>query len=118
MNLHQPRPETPLEEEGLFEMANLYPRHTGLPMTVWVSPRGHARHDARVKVCRTHGDRMNIDDTAVVSVRPSPTLIDGPLAGPDLRAVQGWIALNAAALVEYWDGQLDTVDLVQALKRV
>lgn len=26
--------------EAPYEMANLYPRDTGLPMTVWVSPRG------------------------------------------------------------------------------
>ena len=36
------------EQEGtgdLFEMANLYPSETGLPMTVWVSPRCNAGHD-------------------------------------------------------------------------
>ncbi len=40
----------PVEQEtdDLFEMANLYPRETGLPMTVWVSPRGNARHDVRM----------------------------------------------------------------------
>jgi hypothetical protein len=27
------------EPEDLFEMPNLYPSTTGLPMTVWVSPR-------------------------------------------------------------------------------
>ncbi len=30
------------EPEDLFEMANLYPSTTGLPMTAWVSPRGNA----------------------------------------------------------------------------
>jgi len=28
------------QADELFEMANLFPRTTGLPMTVWVSPRG------------------------------------------------------------------------------
>ena len=36
--------------EDLFEMANLYPATTGLPMTIWVSPQGNARHDVRVEV--------------------------------------------------------------------
>ena len=31
--------DVPGEPEDLFEMANLYPSTTGLPMTVWVSPR-------------------------------------------------------------------------------
>ncbi len=43
-------PDEAEEPDGdeLFEMANLYPDTTGLPMTVWVSPRGNARHDIRV----------------------------------------------------------------------
>jgi len=54
------------ESDELFEMANLFPRTTGLAMTVWVSPRGSARHDVRVKVNTTHGNQMNIANTAVV----------------------------------------------------
>ena len=53
----------------LFELANLFPRETGLPMTVWASPRGRARHDARIKVCRTRGDKMDPSNTAVVAIR-------------------------------------------------
>lgn len=118
MNVHNPPPGTPLEEVDLFEMANLYPRDTGLPMTIWVSPRGRARHDARVKVCRSHGERMNADDTATVSVRPTPELIDGSLANADLKAVQAWINANEDGLIGYWDGHLSTVEFVQALKKV
>jgi hypothetical protein len=60
------------ETEDLFEMANLYANTTGLPMTVWISPRGNARHDVRVKVNMTHGNQMSIANTAVVGVRPTP----------------------------------------------
>jgi len=59
------------ETEDLFEMANLYPGTTGLPMTIWVGPRGRARHDVRIKV--------------------NP-------------------------LVDYWNGQIDTAGLIQALR--
>jgi hypothetical protein len=37
-----------------FLMANLFPADTGLPMVVWVSERGQARHDVRVRVNQTH----------------------------------------------------------------
>jgi hypothetical protein len=57
--------------DELFEMANLVSRTTGLPMTVWVSPRGNARHDIRVKVNMTHGDQKNIANTAIVGVHPT-----------------------------------------------
>src|SRR5208282_1587947 len=99
----------PAETDDLFEMANLFPRTTGLPMTVWVSPRGNARHDVRVKVHMTHGNQMNPANTAVVGVRPSPHAIAGRLSPDDQQAVFEWTSLNADALVAYWEGQIDTI---------
>lgn len=104
------------ETDELFEMANLYPRTTGLPMTVWVSPRGNARHDVRVKVNMTQGNQMTIDNTAVVAVRPAPHVIAGRLSAADEQAVFNWITLNAAAIIAYWDADIDTVQLAQVLK--
>ena len=108
-------PATPDGDE-LFEMANLFPRTTGLPMTVWVSPRGNARHDVRVKVHMTHGNQMNPANTAVVAVRPAPRVIAGQLSPDDRAAVFQWILLNSDALVAYWEGQIDTIQLGHALK--
>jgi hypothetical protein len=108
--------EVEAESDELFEMANLFPRTTGLAMTVWVSPRGNARHDIRVKVNMTHGDQMNIANTAVVGVRAAPHIIAGP--PDDQRAVFEWVSLNTAALVSYWEGRIDTIELGQLLKRI
>jgi hypothetical protein len=104
------------EAEDLFEMANLYPDTTGLPMTVWVSPRGNARHDVRVKVNMTHGNQMNVADTAVVAVRPAPRVLAGQLTPQDAQAVAAWITLNADTLIAYREGRIDTAKMVQALK--
>ena len=106
------------EEDAPFDMANLYPRDTGLPMTIWVSPKGRARHDVRIKVCTTPGDRMDPTNTAVVAVRPSPRLINGELARADVEIVARWIEANSAALVGYWDGRLSTVEFVLQLQKV
>ena len=108
--------EAETETEDLFEMANLFPVTTGLPMTVWVSPRGNARHDVRVKVNMTHGNQMNPANTAVVALRPSPRIIAGRLSPDDERAVFQWVSLNETALVSYWDGQIDTIQLGHLLK--
>lgn len=105
-----------LETDELFEMANLYPRTTGLPMTVWVGPRGNARHDVRIKVNMTHGNQMNIDNTAVVGVRPAPHLMAGRLSSDDERLVFEWIRINGTAIVAYWDGNIDTAELIQTLR--
>ena len=110
--------EAEVEGDELFEMANLFPRTTGLAMTVWVGPRGNARHDVRVKVNMTHGDQMNIANTAVVGVRPTPHAIAGHLSPDDRQAVFEWVLLNTAALVAYWEGRIDTIELGQLLKRL
>lgn len=103
------------ETEDLFEMANLYPDTTGLPMTVWVSLRGSARHDIRVKVNMAHGNQMNIANTAIVGLRPTPHIVAGQLSTADAQSVFQWVALNVDALVAYWDGRIDTARMIHAL---
>jgi hypothetical protein len=110
--------EAEAESDELFEMANLFPRTTGLAMTVWVSPRGNARHDVRVKVNMTHGDQMNIAKTAVVGIRPTPHVIAGHLSPDDRQAVFEWVSLNTTALIAYWEGRVDTIELGQLLQRI
>jgi hypothetical protein len=94
------------------------PATTGLPMTVWVSPRGNASHDVRVKVNMTHGNQMNVANTAVVAVRPQPRVVTGRLLSTDEQAVFAWVTLNEAALVDYGDGRVDTAGLVGRLRRI
>jgi hypothetical protein len=106
------------DEEPPFEMANLYPRDTGLRMTVWVSPRGNARHDVRIKVCTTPGDRMDATNTAVVALRPRPRVVQGELVADDFAAVARWIASNEPALIGYWNGDLSTVELARRLRKI
>jgi hypothetical protein len=102
--------------DELYEMVNIYPADSGLPMTVWAGPRGKARHDVRVKVNRSHGNRMTISNTAVVALRPAPHLVTGRLSSADLQAVSDWLRLNEAALVAHWDGQISGVELGRRLQ--
>jgi hypothetical protein len=105
------------EVDDLYEMANLFPRTTGLPMTVWVSPRGRATHDARVKVSLTPG-RIDIGQTAVVGIRPSPRLIEENLASADLELVSQWIRANEEASIDFWNETIDSVELGTRLRKI
>jgi hypothetical protein len=103
-------------EDELFEMANLSPTSTGLPMVVWISERGRARHDARVKVSLVHGRRAHLDETASVSVRPTVEVVAGPPLDPrDLAAVRRWIELNRDAILAYWAGEIFTDEVIARL---
>ena len=76
------------------------------PVCRWWSgfpQRGRSRHDVRVKVSLVHGRRMNVDQTASVSVRPAVAVVAGPpLARDDLEAVTRWIDLNRETIIDYW----------------
>ena len=106
-----------LDDDTLFEMANLFPADTGLPMVIWASERGHARHDVRIKVNQSHGTRMLPGNLATVAVRP-PRLVAGRLPAADLQLVSRWIGLNEAALVDYWEYRISTVELVSRLQKL
>jgi hypothetical protein len=105
-------------DTDFFLMANLRPKTTGLPMVVWVSERGNARHDVRVKVALQHGDRIDPSHTAVFGVRPTPGLIFGYLSAAEEHVVSDWIKLNEAAILDYWNGVIDTSELLGRLQRV
>lgn len=101
-----------------WEMVNLWPEDTGLPMTVHAQPRGGARHDVRLKVHRGHGRRMSAGNTAVIGVRPVPHLVENGLKPKDQVLVYQWAALNEAALVDYWEGRIGTTELIARLQKL
>jgi hypothetical protein len=105
------------EQDDLYAMASLFPRTTGLPMTVWVSPRGRARHAARIKVSLSP-DRMDIGHTAVVGIRSSPRLIQGTLVPADLDLVSQWIRVNEDVLMDFWNETIDSTELASRLKKI
>lgn len=105
-------------EDDPYTMANLRPAFTGLPMVVWVSERGNAQHDVRVKVCRVHGDIIQVNNTASVAMRPTPHVAAGNLTPADLQVVSRWINLNTDPIVAYWEGIIDTAELLQRLQKI
>ncbi|HEY8874477.1 MAG TPA: hypothetical protein VIM52_15695 [Stellaceae bacterium] len=105
------------EGQALFEMANLRPERTGLPFVVFVSQKGGARHDVRVKVA--HGAKVRPSDMVTVAIRPSVRVIRGKLDPSDLTQLSRWIDLNQEVLIKYWEGVIEyTEDALTALRPV
>lgn len=106
-----------LELEDFYLMSNLPNRMTGLPFVVWISPRGNARHDVRVKV--SPGPRAKPGEFATVTVRPRVKVIGGRMSAEHLALLSRWIDLNREALVEFWDGDLEyTPDVLARLRPI
>lgn len=118
-SLPRPIKAAPVEEEregqALFDMANLRPERTGLPFIVFISQKGGARHDVRVKIA--HGAKVRPSEMVTVAVRPNVRVIRGALDPGDLARLAKWIELNRDVLVDYWNGNIEyTEDALGALK--
>ena len=107
----------PAPTEAIFEWANLFPRHTGLSVTVWVGPRGGARHAAGIKVCTEPGDRMRIGDAASMLIAEPPKLVRGKLTRAEAPRLIALFALGGLQGFVGWfmvaSGFQDRVDVSQ-----
>jgi hypothetical protein len=104
-------PPVPLEtEDDFFFMSNLPPSFTGLPFLVWISQRGFARHDIRVKVTRSH--KVKPGEFITVSVRPTVKVLRGELRPAELKLLCKWIKLNQETLIKFWEGDIETTPAV------
>ena len=105
------------EGQATYEMANLQPERTGLPLVVFISQKGGARHDVRVKVARA--PRVRPSEMVTVALRPSVRVVRGRLDPQDLALLRQWIDINEQILIDYWNGVIGyTEDALNALRPI
>ena len=103
--------------QATFDMANLRPERTGLPFVVFISQKGGARHDVRIKLARTA--KVRPSEMLTVAVRPNPRLIRGRIVRGEFDLVNRWIELNHDVLIDYWDDIIEyTEDAISAIKPI
>ena len=114
----KPRHSDPEPEgQATYEMANLRPERTGLPFVVFITQKGAARHDFRVKVARAPSVRCS--EMVTVALRPSVRMVRGRLDPNDLGLLRQWIDLNEQLLIDYWNGVIGyTEDALSALRPI
>lgn len=101
------------QDEDLYLMANVHPKRSGLPFSVYISEK-QGKHDVRVKVA---GGPKALPFVAAVSVRPDIRVVDGSLSNSDLDLVCRWVELNRDVIIGYWERTIeDTADALAALK--
>jgi hypothetical protein len=85
---------------------------------VWISPRGNAQHDVRVKV--SSGPKAIPSEMISVAIRPNVHVVEGgEMTGSDLALLKKWVELNRAVLIAYWDGNIEsTKDAIAAIRPI
>lgn len=105
----------------LFEMANLFPATTGLPVTIWVSSEGsNGRQFPQgpgIKVGNSP-ESIDIGVSVSVSIAMKPVIHDGRLPKVVYDAVKKFIRKNMECLLDYWYGKIDTKQLLERIKKV
>jgi hypothetical protein len=103
--------------QASFDMANLRPERTGLPFVVFISQKGGARHDVRIKLARA--PRVRPSDMITIALRPTPRLIRGRMSAREFDLVRQWLQLNRDVLVDYWNGAIEyTEDVLDAIRPI
>lgn len=102
---------------NLYEMANLDSETTGLPMYIFCSPKGNAKHECRIKVCNTNG-KMNEDDTFSIDVHSFEIHGECRLNIDDLERVKWWIHYNKFPLLDYWKNRINTKTFLNSVKNI
>jgi hypothetical protein len=106
------------EQELLAEMVTYRSNVTGVSHTIFISPKGNTRHAARVKVAINPPDSIDPrSETASIGISDG-VVHEGQVPPALLSAVQQFIELNRATLLDYWNYDIDTDQLRQHLKSI
>jgi hypothetical protein len=101
------------------EMVNKTTKWTGIHNTIFVSPKGQVRHDARIKVAidppvtySPHGK------TCSVSVETGDYVIGERMDSKLARQVKRFVELNRETLLDFWHYRIGNDELDQRLRRI
>lgn len=102
-----------MDYDVIEEMVSYRKNVTGIGNTIFISPRGNARHGPRVKIAIDPPDSLDPRGTTV-SMAFDGTII-GDLDSQLVRQVQQFIEMNRGVLLDYWHYRIDTDQLRQRL---
>jgi hypothetical protein len=100
------------EKELVEEMVSYRKDVTGIDHTVFISPKGHTRHGARIKLAIDPPDSVDPrGKTASIAVNDAKLVAGENVPPALLDQVRRFIELNRGVLVDYWEYRIDTEQL-------
>jgi hypothetical protein len=109
-----------LEDERLFEMANVVKEQTGLPFIIWILPK-MSSHGARIKVQGDYSNKLRKDLLFIVTISDEPKVIGdtGELSESDINLAKEFVELNMEVLLDYWNEvDVNLASIFSKLKKV
>jgi len=98
-----------INEDTLWEMANLAPKETGLPIYIYISNRRYAKHGPRVKFMTQLGT-VKPSLLAEITIEDEPRLICNPkiekAAKKYFKIMVPWVKENKQVLLDLFHDKL------------
>ena len=112
------------EIDNLIEMSNIRQARSNLPVNIWLDDLGinrKTRHNfARLKVQNDYLERSSNDLFSVSIDKDNPKVLAGKvkIKERDLNKVFEWIKLNYDLLMEHWNGEIDSYEFVDKMRKL
>lgn len=103
----------------MWEMANLHGTTTGLDnLVVWVSGGGsQLQHGPRIKVVK--GTKFRPEKSSTVPLTGVPRIIgNADLSQDEFAEVIKWIRLNRETILQYWNDDISTEQMISAINKI
>lgn len=103
--------------DELEEMVS-YPKSvTGVSNTVFISPKGYARHGPSIKIAIDPPNRID-PRSKVAVIDLNGRIVAGKIDPALLDQARRFIELNRTTLIEYWNYQINTEQLRNQIKMI
>lgn len=101
---------------NLYEMANLRPDETNLPMVIYVQPKtDKEQHGPRIKVQKEHGEKVKKEMVSIGFTREGKVSNFNGLAESDFKLVTEFINNNLKGLLDLWDDKISPTEFSKTI---
>ncbi len=104
-----------LDDDALFEMANIPTSHTGVPFVLYFSGDPVTKHHRPRGKVRVSGNYypFSIDDPVEWLAAPAPGV-----SAKNFAKIVRFVELNRDTLMAYWDGTILTPEFIARLRPI
>ena len=112
-----------MQDDILFEMANIQKKITGLPVNLWVDEHGVSRNNEhnlpRLKFQANKSDKVN-GEGIPISISANPEILVAnahtELSDAEINMIKVFIINHLELFLEHWLQEIDTDELKEKLK--
>src|SRR4051812_22836783 len=104
--------------DDLFLMTSLSSKCTGLPFPVWVLCSNFGTGGDEIPIWIGDRNPPVRSDMTHLTFDSELRLIRGAIAGANLNLLRRWVELNFEALQEHRNGETDSAEFIERLRRI